>query len=241
MKKKDAAIRRSADDIVAWLKRTGTQRARDAMARYNIPSDKAFGVSVGQLQKHSRQFAPDHELALALWDTGWYEARMMAPSIDDAAQVTSAQMERWCKDFDNWAVVDTACFRLFDRTPHAWKKVTQWAGRRAEFEKRAAFALLWSLTVHDRAAPDAQFIEGLRLIEREAHDPRHFVTKAINMALRAVGKRNRTLHAAAVEVSQRLSESSDPAARWIGKNALAELGGSSVARRLVASQKRKRS
>ena len=238
MKKKDAAKRRSADDIVAWLKRTGTQRVRDSMARYNIPSDKAFGVSVGQLQKHSRQFAPDHELALALWDTGWYEARMMAPSIDDAAQVTSAQMERWCKDFDNWAVVDTACFRLFDRTPHAWKKVTHWAGRRAEFEKRAAFALLWSLTVHDRAAQDAQFIEGLRLIEREAHDQRHFVMKAINMALRAVGKRNRALHAAAVEVSQRLSEASDAAARWVGKNALAELRGASVTRRL-ASPKRK--
>ena len=232
MKKKSGAAAASADEIVSWLKRTGTQRGRDAMARYNISSDRAFGVGVGQLQKHGKQFAPNHELALALWKTGWYEARMMAATIDDAAQVSAAQMESWCKDFDNWAICDHVCFKLFDRAPHAWKKVTQWAGRKQEFEKRAAFALLWSLSVHDRDAADARFTEGLRLIERAADDERHFVMKAVNMALRAVGKRNRALHAAAVVTARRLSVSSDTPARWIGKNALAELGGAAVARRL---------
>src|SRR4051812_2429755 len=160
---------------------------------------KALGKTIGH----------DHALAVALWDTGVYEARMLASFVGDPARLTSAQMDRWCREFDNWAHCDAMSFNLFDRTPHAWAKVKQWSRKRNEFEKRTAFALLWSLTVHDKHASDEQFVEGLALIEREARDGRHFVKKGVNMALRAVGKRNHALNVAAVTVARRLSASKD--------------------------------
>ena len=152
--------------VLAWLARRGTKATRDGMARYAIPSDKAFGIPVGVLRQHAKKLGRSHELALALWETDKYEARMLATFLDDPAEVTPAQMERWCRDFDNWAICDTACFHLFDRTPHAWGKVEKWAGRRDEFVKRASFALLASLSVHDKRAEDRLFMQGLALIER---------------------------------------------------------------------------
>jgi len=225
--------------VVASLKRSGKKSVRDGMARYAIPADKAFGVSVGDLQKLARRLrGPDagrnHELAAGLWETGWYEARILACYVDDPKCVTPAQMDRWCRDFDNWAICDTACFALFDRTPHAWRKVKAWSSRQGEFAKRAAFALLWGLTVHDREADDEPFAEGLILVERAASDERHFVKKAVNMALRAVGKRSPALNAASLAVAQRLAASSNAAPRWVGKDALRELTGPSVTRRLAA-------
>jgi len=222
----------TAKAVVAWLDRQGTRHTRDGMARYGIPQDKAFGVPVGTLKKEAHRLGPDHGLAVALWKTGWYEARMLAAFVDDPARVTSAQMERWCRDLDNWAICDTVCFALFDRTRFAWGKVALWAVRRDEFVRRAAFALLWGLTVHDKKAADASFLNGLRLIERAATDERHFVKKGVNMALRAVGKRNAALNAAAVTLARRLAASSSPAARWVGSDALRELTGPSVRRRV---------
>jgi 3-methyladenine DNA glycosylase AlkD len=222
-----------ARSAVAWLRSHGTKATRDGMARYAIPSDKAFGVTVGALRAYAKKLGRDHELALALWSTGHYEARMLACFVDDPALVTLAQMDRWCRDFDNWAICDTACFHLFDRTPHAWKKVTAWAPRREEFVRRASFALLASLSVHDKKAADAPFEKGLRLIERAAPDERNFVKKAVNWALRSVGKRNGALHAASVKLARRLSESPKVAARWVGKDALRELTNASVKRRLA--------
>lgn len=226
-------------EVLAWLKRHGTKRNRDGMARYAIPSKKAFGVSVGALRQLAKRLGPNHELAAALWKTGWYEARMLATFVDEPARVTPAQMDRWVRDFDNWAICDTACFALFDRTPHAWRKVTQWSSRREEFVRRTAFALLWSLSVHDKRAGDEAFIKGLRLIERAGTDERHFVKKAVNMALRAVGKRNAVLNAAAVEVAQRLAASPQAEPRWVGKDALRELTSPSVTRRLAARRRAK--
>lgn len=236
---KQAEQGKEAQAVVATLKRTGKKSVRDGMARYAIPADKAFGVSVGDLQKMAKRLRDsiatrNHELAAGLWETGWYEARMLACYVDDPACVTPAQMDRWCGDFDNWAICDTACFALFDRTPHAWGKVKAWSRRQGEFAKRAAFALLWGLTVHDKEADDELFAEGLVLIERAATDERHFVKKAVNMALRAIGKRSPALNAAAVAVAQRLATSSDAAPRWVGKDALRELTSPSVTRRLAA-------
>lgn len=229
------------EDVLAWLKKSGTKRVRDGMVRYAIPSDKAFGVTVGALKQQARRLGRGHALAAALWASGWYEARMLATFIDDPAQVTPAQMDRWCRDFDNWAICDTACFSLFDRTPHAWAKVDQWARRRDEYVRRAAFALLWSLSVHDKLADDARFLDGLRLIEREAADDRLYVKKAVNMALRAVGKRNAALNAAAVDTASRLAASKAPAAQWVGKDALRELVSPSVQRRISARRPQGRS
>jgi 3-methyladenine DNA glycosylase AlkD len=134
-------------------------------------------------------------------------------------------MDRWCRDFDNWAVCDTLCFALFDRTPHAWSKVKAWAPRRDEYVRRAAFALLWGLTVHDKEASDQPFLDGLSLIERTAADPRHYVKKAISMALRATGKRNAALRRAAVKLATRLAASADKTEQWVGKDALRDLRG----------------
>ncbi len=224
-------------EVLAWLEEHGTKSHREGMARYAIPSDKAFGVPVSTLQQLAKRLGRNHELAAALWATGWYEARMLTAFVDEPERVTADQMERWCRDFDNWAICDTLSFHLFDRTPHAWQKVTQWSERPEEFIKRTAFALLWSLTVHDKQAGDEPFLRGLKLIERAATDERNFVKKAVNMALRATGKRNPLLNAAAVEVARRLAASSEATPRWVGKDALRELTGASVTRRLAARNK----
>lgn len=232
--------RTTVDDVetvIASLKRLATKKTRDGMARYGIPSDKAFGVPVGVMKKLAMKLGRNHDLAAGLWETGWYEARMMACFLDELKYVTPEQMDRWCRDFDSWAICDTVCFHLFDKTPHAWSKVELWARRKEEFIKRTAFALLWGLTVHDKQSDDEPFLQGLRLIERAAGDERHYVKKAVNMALRAVGKRNAALNAAAVAVAKRLAASAQPTARWVGKDALRELTSPALTRRLAARRR----
>lgn len=228
--------KRSVDDQVqfalAWLKRHRSKATLEAMARYAIPSDRAYGVAMKDIKALGKTLGRSQPLAVALWDTEIYEARMLASFVGDPEHLTAPQMDRWCKDFDNWAFCDAMSFNLFDRTPHAWDKVAQWSGRRREFEKRTAFALLWSLTVHDKSAGDELFEQGLALIEREAGDERHFVKKATNMALRAIGKRNRALNSAAIAVARRLASSEHAATRWVGKDALRELTSPAVTRRL---------
>jgi 3-methyladenine DNA glycosylase AlkD len=219
---------------LGWLERNASKKVRDGMARFSIPSEKAYGVPMNRVQALAKELGKDHELAAALWETGRYEARLLAAYVDEPAKVTAAQMDRWRRDFDSWGVVDTLCFALFDRTKHAWKMVDKWAPVADEFGRRAAYALLWSLSVHDKTAGDARFVKGLALIERGAADERHFVKKAVNMALRAIGKRNSALNKAAVEVARRLAQSAEAAPRWVGKDALRELTSASVARRLGA-------
>ena len=148
---------------------------------------------------------------------------MLTAFVDDPAKVTAAQMDRWARDFDNWAICDTLCFHLFDKTPHAWRKIDQWAARREEFVKRAAFALLASVALHDKRAPDAPFLRALPLVERASTDDRNFVKKGVSWALRLIGRRNPALNTAALGVARRLAASSDAAARWIGKDAVKEL------------------
>ena len=227
--------RNTAADVkyaLDWLERRGTQKNRDGMARYAIVAKKVFGVSMTSMKSLAKELGRDHALSQALWKTGWYEARMLASLVGDPARVTPAQMETWAKGFDNWAVCDTATFALWDRSPHAWPKVRQWSKRKEEFVKRASFAMLASLTVHDKKAPDENYLEGLKLIEREAHDERNFVKKAVNWALRSIGKRNPALNKEAIAVARRLAEREDSASRWVGKDALRELTSPGVQRRL---------
>jgi 3-methyladenine DNA glycosylase AlkD len=224
--------------VLASLKGLAEKRVLEDMSgRYGIHTKKAFGVSMSNIQKVAKPLGRNHELAEALWETGWYEARMLTSFVDDPALVTSAQMDAWVRDFDNWGICDTLCFNLFDRTPHAWRKVAQWCKQEEEFVKRTGFALLWSLTVHDKAASDDQFIQGLVFVLRGASDERHFVKKAVNMALRAIGKRNAVLNAAAIAIGRRLVESPHASARWVGKDALRELTSPGVTRRLAASRR----
>jgi 3-methyladenine DNA glycosylase AlkD len=231
-------IEAQVEGALAWLKRRGTKANRDGMARYAIRAKKVFGVSVGTLRQLAKKLGRNHDLANGLWATGWYEARMLATLVDEPARVTPAQMDRWCREFDNWAICDTACFHLFDRTPHAWKKIEKWSRGREEFVKRGAFALLASLALHDKRSVDEPFIRCLPLIEREATDERNFVKKAVSWALRAIGERRPALHAEAVAVARRLAASPDRSARWVGKDASRQLASPAVARRLAAKSRK---
>lgn len=227
------ALATRLDDALHQLRMSSSQAYRDGLARYAISSERAFGVPMGSIQALAKRLGRDHDLAAALWDSGWYEARLLASYVDDPAWVTPAQMDRWSRDFDNWAVCDTICFALFDRSPHAWRKIAQWAPRRDEYVRRAAFALLASKTVHDKQADDGLFLHGLELIETHADDERNFVKKAVNWALRSIGKRNRVLHVAAQDTATRLAARKESAPRWIGKDALRELNSASVLGRLA--------
>jgi 3-methyladenine DNA glycosylase AlkD len=200
------------------------------MARYAIPSDHAFGVAMRDVQAVAKALGKNHALAAELWASGWYEARLLACYVDNPAEVTVKQMDDWCRDFDNWAIVDTVCFALFKRVPHAWRKVEAWASKKDEFARRGAFALIWALAGGD--GEDEPFYRGLELIEQAATDERNFVKKSVNMALRATGKRGLSLHKAAVETAKRLAGSENPAARWIGRDALKELESAKVVGRL---------
>jgi 3-methyladenine DNA glycosylase AlkD len=227
-----APLDERVESALAALKRKATKATRDGMARYAIPSDNAYGVAMKDIKAIGATLGRDQALAAALWATGVYEARMLASFVGEPERLTPAAMERWCRDFDNWAFCDALSFNLFDRSPHAWDKVVEWSRRDKEFEKRTAFALLWSLSVHDKAATNDAFLRGLELIEREAGDDRNFVKKATNMALRAIGKRNRALNTAAVAVARRLAKSDDASARWVGSDALRELTSPGVSKRL---------
>lgn len=219
-------------EVIARLKKLATKKQLGEMARYAIPSDKAFGVAMNQIQKLAKELGKNHELAQELWASGWYEARILAGYVDEPAKVTAAQMDRWCRDFDNWAICDTVAFALFKRVDGAWPMVKKWAKCKPEFEKRGAFALLWALA--GSMDDDAPFTEGLRFIEAAATDERNFVKKAVDMALRATGKRSAKLNSAAVELAKRLAASADPTAAWIGKHSLKELTSLAVIKRLAA-------
>ena len=189
---------------------------------------------MGALKSLAKQLGRDHDLAAAIWETGHYEARLLATLIDEPDLVTKRQMNAWVAEFDNWAICDTACFHLFDRTPHAWDMVYRWASARREFSRRTAFALIASLALHDRDADDGQFRAMLPLIEKGALDERNFVRKAVNWALRAVGERNPALNRAATDVAKRLAQSDDATPRWVGKDALRRLSSPAVRARLAA-------
>ena len=237
----DEKVKADVASVLHWLKKHSSTATREGMARYGIPSDNASGVSVADIRRLAKQVGRDHQLALALWETGSYEARMLTPFVDEPMRVTPAQMDRWCRDFDSWAICDALCFHLFDKTPHAWKKIAEWSNARAEFVKRASFALLASVALHDKSAPDKSFLDSLALIERAATDDRNFVRKAVSWALRGIGKRNSVLHAAAVRLATRLAASSDSAARWIGKDALRDLATAATLKRLKVDRALRRS
>jgi 3-methyladenine DNA glycosylase AlkD len=216
-----------AKAVLRELEQLGDARTRDGLQpRYGITAPKAFGVPMARIQSLAKRLGRDHALAQALWQTGWYEARLLASLLDDPAKVTSAQMDRWCRDFDNWSIVDTACFKLFDQvpTPLALRKVDQWSQRDAphdEFVKRAGLALLACLALHDDTLPDKVFASRLPLIERAATDARNFVYKGAAWALKAIGARSAPLRAAALALASCLADF-PPASpsRWVGKESL---------------------
>ena len=213
----------SCEAVVARLRAMASPEVVEGMARFGIPSEGALGVRVGALRALAKELGRHHPLAQDLWHTEIYEARMLACFVDDPACVDIAQMDRWAADFDSWALCDTACFHLFDKTPHAFGRVLSWAERPEEFVRRGAFALLASLALHGKKLPDETFAPGLALIEA-ADDERNFVKKAVSWALRGIGKRKSpALKESALAVAERLAASPSRAQRWVGKDALKEL------------------
>ncbi len=204
------------------------------MARYGIVAPKVYGVSMTTMKSLARRLGKNHDLALALWETGWYEARILTSFVDEPMKVTPAQMDAWAREFDNWAICDSICFHLFDKSPHAWKKISAWARRKDEFVKRAGFALLAAVALHDRKADDSQFLKSLAIIDREAHDNRNFVKKGVSWALRTIGHRNRALHKASLELGEKLAGSDDPARRWVGKDVLRDITRPQILKKVAA-------
>jgi 3-methyladenine DNA glycosylase AlkD len=222
----------TAKSTLTELKRLSSKKYRDGMARYGLPTDRAMGVPVGSIQALGKRIGRDHTLAADLWDTVWYEARMLTAYVADPAALTPAQMDRWCRGFDNWGICDTLCFALFDKSPHAWNKVHAWANKKNEFERRAAFALLASLAGHDKTSPDDRFLKSLPLIAKAATDERNFVRKGVSWALRGIGHRSLALHTAAMSLATQLSTSQDATERWLGKDVLRDLKRPAVLARL---------
>ena len=226
-------------DVLTRLTAAATPKDLTNLQRFGITASRPLGVSMANIQKVARGVGRNHACAAELWDSGIYEARLLAAYVDEPAKVTAAQMDRWARDFDNWAVCDTLCFALFDRTLHAWRCVDRWASARQEFVRRAAFALMASLAVHDKAAPDSRFLDRLPLIEAAADDSRDLVRKGVSWALRTTGRRNPALHRAALTVATRLAMSNDAGARWVGKDAIRDLSGP-IATRVVQKRAAKK-
>lgn len=193
------------------------------MARFGINTEKAFGVSMAAMRPMERRYRQNHALAAELWDSGWHEARILAGLIDDPKLVTRRQMDEWAAAFNSWDLCDQVSMKLFARTPFVADKVRKWAKNKREFVRRAAFATIAGYAVHARKTPDAEFVAFLDLIEASATDERNFVRKAVNWALRQIGKRSLSLHAPALALAEKLAASPDRTARWIGKDAVREL------------------
>ena len=223
---------RTVTKVVAELRARANPANVAGMARYGINPENTLGVSIPSLRAMAKRIGTDHALARELWASGIHEARVLAGLVDDPALVTAAQLERWAKDFDSWDVCDGVCSNLFDRTPHAWDKAVAWSARSREFVKRAGFVLMAALAVHDKKAPDERFREFFPLIEREAVDERNFVKKAVNWALRQIGKRNRALNRDAIAAAKRIRKIDSRSARWIAADALRELESDAVRERL---------
>jgi len=213
----------SSTDILELLRRKGTRKTVAGMARYGIVAKRAFGVPMGQLKTLSRRIGKNQAIAVELWNTGWYEARLLAALVGEPEKLTRRLMNQWASEFENWADCDTACFALFDRSALAWERARQWSRSPKEFVKRGGFVLMACLALHDKNAPDKPFLGFLPLIERGARDERNFVSKGVNWALRSIGRRNKTLKTASLKVAERLATASAPAPRWVGKDAVRQL------------------
>ena len=212
----------SAAQLIEQLRQMANPENAAGMARFGINPANTLGVSMPQLRALARG-RRDHQAALELWASGIHEARILAALVDDPALLTEAQMEDWVQDFDSWDVCDQVCMNLFDRNPLAYAKAIEWAGREAEFVKRAGFALMACLAWHDKGAADERFLEFLPVIQRESTDRRNFVKKAVNWALRQIGKRNPALNQAAIIAAREIQAVESPTARWIAADALREL------------------
>jgi len=218
--------------VLRELQKLANRHVRAKMVYFGVNVPKAYGISVPLLHTLARRIGKDQKLAEQLWSSGIHEARILATLIGESEKVTAKQMERWAREFASWDVVDAACCYLYASAVPAWKQVEVWSRRKEQFVKRAAFSLLAYLSYKDKAAPDSRFEKFLRVIEREASDDRNFVRKAVNWALRNIGKRNPHLNLAAIRAAERIRMQGSHSARWIAADALRELRSDTVQKRL---------
>jgi 3-methyladenine DNA glycosylase AlkD len=222
----------SVEDIIEKLKAKARPDQLEGMARYGIVPENRLGLSIPDMRKLAKETGKDHELALGLWETGILDARIVAAMIDEPEKVTEKQMDDWVKDLNSWDVCDQVCMNLFEKIPLAWKKVLDWSVREEEFVKRAAFALAACLAWHDKDADDQKFIDLLPVIKKAAVDERNFVKKAVNWALRNIGKRNPFLNKAAIKTAEEIRLIDSKSARWIATGAIKELESEPVQKRV---------
>jgi 3-methyladenine DNA glycosylase AlkD len=223
-----------AEELLSKLKALSDPEAVAGMARFGINPAEAYGVSISNLRKLAKEIGRDRLLAQELWSSGVHEARILASMIDDPKAVTEAQLESWAKEFNSWDICDQCCNNLFAKTRFAYRKAIQWSNRGEEFVKRAGFALMAQLAVHDKRADDSEFMQFLYVISREAVDDRNFVKKAVNWALRSIGKRNIFLNRMAIETARKIEKMDFRSSRWIASDALRELTGEAVRKGLRA-------
>jgi 3-methyladenine DNA glycosylase AlkD len=222
----------SVEDLLKKLEAKARPDQLEGMARYGMVREKRLGVSMPDLRKMAKEIGKDHELALKLWKTGIQEARILAAMVDHPKEVMEQQMEEWVKDINSWDVCDQVCMNLFEKVPFARKKITEWSMREEEFVKRTAFSLIACLAWHDKEAPDEDFIRLMPVIKSGATDERNFVKKAVNWALRNIGKRNVNMNKAAIKTAKDIQQMDSKAARWIASGAIRELESEAVQRRL---------
>ena len=225
----------TVEDILDRLKNKARPDQLEEMARYGMAVEQRLGVSVPDLRKLAKELGQEHELALKLWKTGIAEARILAAMVGDPKRLTEAQMEDWVKDINSWDVCDQVCMNLFEKTPLAWKKIIEWSNREDEFVKRTTFSLIACLAWHDKKAEDEKFIELFPVITQGATDERNFVKKAVNWALRNIGKRNQNLNKAVIDAAKEIQQLDSKAARWIATDAIKELESEAVRIRLKGS------
>lgn len=221
---KPGSLKVGASEALAALKKLSSPKVREGMTRYGLPNDKALGVSVGDIQKLGKKLGRSQPLAEALWKTDIYEARLLAAFVGEPEKLTPKLMDAWCRDFDNWGVVDTVCFKLFDQSPHGWSRVEKWAKLKGEQQKRAGFVMLACLAAHSEDIPDEQFRGYLPLLEWGATDERNFVKKGVSWALRMVGRQSPAMLKECIALAKKLAASEDATQRWVGKEALRDLG-----------------
>jgi 3-methyladenine DNA glycosylase AlkD len=216
-----------SDEVINKLKSLSNKKNVEGMARFGINSENTLGVSIYILRPLAKEIGKNHKLALQLWKSKIHEARILASYIDEVAKVTEKQMDAWVADFDSWDVCDQVISNLFDQTPFAYKKAFEWSKRKEEFVKRAGFVMMAALSVHNKKAPDTKIMKFLPVIKREATDERNLVKKAVNWALRQIGKRNKKLNEEAVKLAEEIIEAypNSKSARWVAKDALRELSG----------------
>jgi len=226
------------EEILKKLKSLADPEAVKGMTRYGINPKNNLGVSIYKLRPIAKEIGKNHELALKLWGSGIHDARLLACFIEDPAKVTGGQMDSWAKDFDSWDVCDQACTSLFDLTPLAWTKVFEWAKRDEEFVKRAAFSLIAGLAVHDKKASDKKFEQFSHLIKKHSIDERNYVKKAVNWALRNIGKRNLALNKQMIKLSNEIQKIDSKSAKWIASDAMRELTSEKVQKRFVEKERK---